>query len=129
MVNFLCLHFLSVQVLPNSEISTIKLNYSFISGQCKASCLLKMLSRQSKPFFYSARNISLSSRRFEKEPFIRGSVTSINALTIGECGHGKTLLTSNISKVASKDYKSVEDFDKGSSSGGSYRSTHVCFYC
>jgi translation elongation factor EF-Tu-like GTPase len=33
----------------------------------------------------------------------------VNAVTLGDAGHGKTQLTSNISKVASKEFKPGAD--------------------
>ncbi len=52
-----------------------------------------------------SRKFSVSGSKLEKEAFVRGSAINVNAVTIGDSGHGKTLLTSNISKVGSKEYK------------------------
>jgi hypothetical protein len=55
---------------------------------------LQTLGRQ------NCRKFSISSTLFvEKEIFVRGSSLNINLATIGDAGHGKTLLSSNITKV------------------------------
>ena len=55
---------------------------------------LQTLGRQ------NCRKFSISSTLFvEKEIFVRGSSLNINLASIGDAGHGKTLLSSNITKV------------------------------
>ena len=73
------------------------------------------------------RQFSVSRQKCEKQPFVRGAAVNLNTATIGDSAHGKTLLTSNISKIASGEFKPVEDFDKGSATGGSFKATHVWF--
>ncbi len=84
-----------------------------------------MLTRLSKCKSVSFRMFCTSCQSFEKEPFVRGSFINVNVAAIGDAGHGKTLMSSNISKVASYEFKPVEDFDKGSPADGSHRATHV----